>query len=115
MKNTCLLLAELFYCVVLVSCWEECWHGGEGGGLVSNKAEASCEICPCEICISNYSAGHSWAKPQSFLHFTPVIPLIPSALHHFIGYSKTRSKKLVTHAESHTSAVSLVESGEYAI
>ena len=113
MKNTCLLLAELFYCVVLVSSVGK--NVGEGGGLVSNKAEASCEICPCEICISNYSAGHSSAKTQSFLHFTPVIPLIPSVLHHFIGYSKTRSKKLVTHAESHTSAVSLFESGEYAI
>ena len=31
---------------------------------------------------------------------------------HFGGYSKTRYKKLVTHVESHASAVSLLESGE---
>ena len=34
-----------------------------------------------------------------------------SAVHHIGGYSKTRYKKLVTHAESHASAVSLLESG----
>ena len=33
-------------------------------------------------------------------------------IHHFGGYSKTRYKKLVTHVESHASAVSLLESGE---
>ena len=33
-------------------------------------------------------------------------------VHHFGGYSKTRYKKLVTHVESHASAMSLLESGE---
>ena len=33
-------------------------------------------------------------------------------VHHFGGDSKTRYKKLFTHAESHASAVSLLESGE---
>ena len=35
-----------------------------------------------------------------------------AVVHHFGGYSKTRYKKLVTHVESHASAVSLLESGE---
>ena len=36
-----------------------------------------------------------------------------SAVHHFGGYfKKTRYKKLVTHVESHASALSLLESGE---
>ena len=33
-------------------------------------------------------------------------------IHHSGGYSKTRYKKLVTHVESHASAVSLLESRE---
>ena len=33
-------------------------------------------------------------------------------VHHFGGYSKTLCKKLVTHAESHANAMSLLESGE---
>ena len=33
-------------------------------------------------------------------------------VHHFGEYLKTRYNKLVTHVESHASAVSLVESGE---
>ena len=33
-------------------------------------------------------------------------------VHHFGGFSKMRYKKLVTHVESHASAVSLLESGE---
>ena len=33
-------------------------------------------------------------------------------VHRIGGYSKTRYKKLVTHIESHASAVSLLESGE---
>ena len=33
-------------------------------------------------------------------------------VHRIGGYSKTRYKKLVTHAESHANAVSLLESGE---
>ena len=45
-------------------------------------------------------------------HVAPAIPAL--YVHHFSGYlfKKTRYKKLVTHVESHASAVSLVESGE---
>ena len=45
---------------------------------------------------------------------TPPLPLTPTPTpqHRIGGYSKTRYKKLVTHAESHASAVSLLESGE---
>ena len=48
-------------------------------------------------------------KWQQFL----VAPAMPALrVHHFGGYSKTRYDKLFTHAESHASAVSLLESGE---
>ena len=44
---------------------------------------------------------------------SPPHPPPPTPTHTPIGgYSKTRYKKLVTHAESHASAVSLLESGE---
>ena len=36
----------------------------------------------------------------------------PLPVHQLGGYSKTRYKKLLTHVESHASAVSLLESGE---
>ena len=39
-------------------------------------------------------------------------PQTPTPQHRIGGYSKTRYKKLVTHAETHASAVSLLESGE---
>ena len=48
-------------------------------------------------------------RRQQF-HVALAIPALQE--HHFGGYSKTRYKKLVTHVESHASAVSLLESGE---
>ena len=39
-------------------------------------------------------------------------PQTPTPQHRIGGYSKTRYKKLVNHAETHASAVSLLESGE---
>ena len=40
-------------------------------------------------------------------HVAPAIPALSA--HYFGGYSKTRYKKLVTHVESHASAVGLPE------
>ena len=48
-------------------------------------------------------------RRQQF-NMAPVMPALQ--VHHFGGYSKTRYKKLVSHVESHASAVSLLESGE---
>ena len=48
-------------------------------------------------------------RRQQF-HVAPAMPALQ--VHHFGGYSKTHYKKLVTHVESHASAVTLLESGE---
>ena len=49
-------------------------------------------------------------RRQQF-HVAPAMPAL--YVHHFGGYSKTLYKKLFTHAESHASAVSLLESGDW--
>ena len=46
-------------------------------------------------------------RRQQF-HVAPAMPAL--YVHLFSGYSKTRYKKLVTHAESHANAVSLIQS-----
>ena len=43
-------------------------------------------------------------------HAAPAMPVLE--VHHFGAYSKTCSKKLVTHVESHASTVSLLKSGK---
>ena len=43
-------------------------------------------------------------------HVAPAMSALE--VHHFGEYLKTRYKKLVTHVESHASAMSLLESGE---
>ena len=44
--------------------------------------------------------------------FTIMMMIVQQSIHHDVDYSKTRYKKLFTHAESYASAVSLLESGE---
>ena len=46
---------------------------------------------------------------QQQFHVGPAMPALQA--HHFDGYSEMHYKKLVTHVESHASAVSLLESG----
>ena len=43
-------------------------------------------------------------------HVAPAMPALQ--VHHFDGFLKTRYEKLITHVESHASAVSLFETGE---
>ena len=51
------------------------------------------------------------APRQQQFHVAPAVSALQ--VHHFVGYSKTRYEKLVTHVESHENAVSLLESGEF--
>ena len=46
---------------------------------------------------------------QQQFHVGPAMPALQA--HHFDGYSEMHYKKLVTHVESHASAVRLLESG----
>ena len=47
---------------------------------------------------------------QQQFHVATAMPVLQ--VHHFSGFSKMCYKKLFTHVESHTSAMSLLESGE---
>ena len=89
-----------------------------------------CIVCECERCVSasriarvsltvrrqtqsvflNISVSVHAGARISFSHEAPAMPAL--SVHHFSGYSKSCYKKLVTHVESHTSAMSLLKRAE---
>ena len=59
-------------------------------------------------CMFVWRAQNTLRRQQ--FHVAPAMPAL--YVHHFSGYQKMRSEKILIHVESHASAVSLLKSGE---